>query len=292
MKRTAREGVKRGKRRAANQKVAPEGMTSDTEKSAGHKKSKPSRLALNTSHKQHDVMVKKVANGRLPPLVPPVKISTQKSNEIELHEHSDEGKRKRRFRSEEGVLESFSIAKDKTPALRTPSPATRRRNDNMTSYERMLQREKRRSRKRSTGSYAMLQSEPEEEMASVADDNTLVVDGETINASRSNASLRSRSSVMSSRQDPNHALLQYFAKLSSSDDVDDSLDLEHIQSLLREGASVNASDRFGQTLLHEVSRTWGVDVAQFLVEQGKSNQSLVIVLVTFYLRHKEGGNVS
>lgn len=294
MKRTAREGVKRGKRRAAHQKVAPEGMTSDTEKSAGHKKSKPSRLASDTLHiKEHDVMVKKVANGRLPPLVPPVKISTQKSNEIELHEHSDEGKRKRRFGSEEGVLKSLSIAKDReTPALRTPSPATRRRNDNMTSYERMLQREKRRSRKRSTGSYAMLQSEPEEEMDSVADDNTLVVDGETINASRSNASLRSRSSVMSSRQDPNHALLQYFAKLSSSDDVDDSLDLEHIQSLLREGASVNASDRFGQTLLHEVSRTWGVDVAQFLVEQGKGNQSLVIVLVTFYLRHKEGGNVS
>ena len=240
MKRTAREGVKRGKRRTAHQKVAPEGMTSDTEKSAGHKKSKPSRLASDTLHKEHDVKVKKVANGRLPPLVHPVKISTQKSNEIELHEHSDEGKRKRRFGSEEGVLKGLSIAEDKTPALRTPSPATRRRNDNMTSYERMLQREKRRSRKRSTGSYAMLQSEPEEEMDSVADDNTLVVDGET-NASRSNASLRSRSSVMSSRQDANHALLQYFAKLSSSDDVDDSLDLEHIQSLLREGASVNAS---------------------------------------------------
>ena len=70
-------------------------------------------------------------------------------------------------------------------------------------------------------------------------------------------------------EDPNQALLQYFAKLSSSVVVDDALDLEHIQSLLREGASVNTSDRFGQTLLHEVSRTWGVDVAQFFVEQGR-----------------------
>ena len=69
-------------------------------------------------------------------------------------------------------------------------------------------------------------------------------------------------------EDPNQALLQYFAKLSSSADVDDSLDLEHIQSLLNEGASVNTSDRFGQTLLHEVSRTWGVDVAKFFIEQG------------------------
>ena len=70
-------------------------------------------------------------------------------------------------------------------------------------------------------------------------------------------------------EDPNQALLLYFAKLSSSPDVDDSLDLEHIKSLLHAGASVNTSDRFGQTLLHEVSRTWGTDVAQFFVNQGE-----------------------
>lgn len=69
--------------------------------------------------------------------------------------------------------------------------------------------------------------------------------------------------------DPNQALLLYFAKLSSSSDVDDALDLEHIQSLLHAGASVNTSDRFGQTLLHEVSRTWGIDVAQFFIDQGE-----------------------
>ena len=74
-------------------------------------------------------------------------------------------------------------------------------------------------------------------------------------------------------EDPNQALLQYFAKLSSSVVVDHALDLEHIQSLLHEGASVNTSDRFGQTLLHEVSRTWGVDVAQFFVEQGKTTET-------------------
>ena len=69
-------------------------------------------------------------------------------------------------------------------------------------------------------------------------------------------------------EDSNQALLQYFGKLSSSSDCDDCLNLEHIKSLLSEGASVNTSDRFGQTLLHEVSRTWGIDVAQFFVEQG------------------------
>ena len=71
------------------------------------------------------------------------------------------------------------------------------------------------------------------------------------------------------QEDPNQALLQYFVKLSSYSDDDDSLDLKHIQSLLQQGASVNTSDRFGQTLLHEVSRTWGVDVAQFFIEPGR-----------------------
>ena len=71
-------------------------------------------------------------------------------------------------------------------------------------------------------------------------------------------------------EDPNQALLQYFARLSGSGCVDESLDWEHIQSLLRKGASVNTSDRFGQSLLHEVSRTWGIEVAQFFIEQSKA----------------------
>jgi len=88
-------------------------------------------------------------------------------------------------------------------------------------------------------------------------------------------------------EDPNQALLVYFAKLSSSPDVDDSLDLEHIKSLLHAGASVNTSDRFGQTLLHEVSRTWGTDVAQFFVNQGKpfSQPALFISYWHFEKQH-------
>ena len=265
MKRTAKEGVKRGKHRAAHQKVAPERVRNDTNSLTGQKPSKLSRPTSDTLDNEHDV--KKVANGRLPPLVPPVKISRQKNNDIELREHQCKGKRKRAVESEEAGLRSLSVDKDKTPP-RASSPATRRRNENMTSYERMLQRERRKSRKTSTGSYAILQSEHEEEHESV-DEQDLAVEDET-NPSRSNTSLQSRPrSGTPSRQDPNQALLQYFAKLSSSADVDDSLDLEHIQSLLHEGASVNTSDRFGQTLLHEVARSWGVDVAQFFIDQGK-----------------------
>ena len=87
-------------------------------------------------------------------------------------------------------------------------------------------------------------------------------------------------------EDPNQALLLYFAKLSSSPDVDDSLDLEHIQSLLHAGASVNTSDRFGQTLLHEVSRTWGTEVAQFFIDQGEpfSQPALFVCYISLGFR--------
>ena len=275
MKRTAKEGVRRGKHRVAHQKVAPsEGMTSSN--SAGHKKSKRSRTQPGNTL---DDIVENVPKGRLPPLVPRVKISPQKSNDLELHERQGEGKRKPAVELEDAGLKSLSVVKDNS-APRAPSPTTRRRNENMTSYERMLQREKRKSRK-INGSYTILHSETEDQDQDNCRDSVddcvqilTVLEDET-NVSLSNTSLQSRrSSGTPSRQGPNQALLQYFAKLTRSVDVDDPLDLKYIQSLLHKGASINSSDRFGQTLLHEVSRTWGVDVAQFFVDQGKANNKL------------------
>lgn len=266
MKKTAKEGVKRGKKRAAKKKVAPaEAMTSDKNtplENSNMAVHKPSRITANTLDKEHDVMVKRIANGRLPPIVPPVKVLPQKSNDIELYERHC-GKENRMSIDSQG---SGSLPVHGNTPPRASSPATRRRDENMTSYERMLQRETRRSRRKSVRSYTMLHSEKDEQdCPESVDGSTLVVENE-MQINQSNASLRTRSSV---NHDPNHALLQYFARLSSSPDVDDSLDLDHIQSLLQEGASVNTCDRFGQTLLHEVSRTWGTDVAQFLIEQGK-----------------------
>lgn len=262
MKKTAKDGVKRGKKRAANKKVAPaEAMTSDKNNPLENS-NKPSRITANTLDKEHDIMVKRIANGRLPPIVPPGKVLPQKSNHIELYERHYGGENRKSIDSQgSGSLP----VRGNTPP-RASSPATRRRDENMTSYERMLQRETRRSRRKSVRSYTMLQSEKDEQdCPESVEESTLVVENE-MQINQSNASLRTRSSV---NHDPNHTLLQYFARLSSSPDVDDSLDLDHIQSLLQEGASVNTCDRFGQTLLHEVSRTWGTDVAQFFIEQGK-----------------------
>ena len=265
MNKTAKEYVKRGKKKkkvAPAQEIAPKGKKT-LENAAVHK---PSRITTNTLDKE-EVEVKNVRVGRLPPIAPPVKILPQNTNDTELHELRN-GRDSLKDVETSSELESGSFPVVRTCTEITPrsaSPATRRRNENMTSYERMLQREKHRSRKKSVRSYTILHMEAEDQDIESVDGSTLVVEDEMLIA-QSNASLRSRTS---GKQDPNQALLQYFAKLSSSPDLEESLDLDHIKSLLREGASVNACDRFGQTLLHEVSKTWGTDVARFFIEQGK-----------------------
>ena len=67
----------------------------------------------------------------------------------------------------------------------------------------------------------------------------------------------------------NHALLHYFAKLASSNDARDTMDYDFVESLLKNGASINTTDKHGQTVFHEVARSWHTDVAKFLIDQGE-----------------------
>ncbi len=68
----------------------------------------------------------------------------------------------------------------------------------------------------------------------------------------------------------NHALLHYFAKLASSNDPSDTMDYDFVESLLKNGASINTADKHGQTVFHEVARSWHTDVAKFLIDHGKA----------------------
>jgi ankyrin repeat protein len=44
-----------------------------------------------------------------------------------------------------------------------------------------------------------------------------------------------------------------------------------VQSLLDGGANINeAVDTYGQTIFHEVARSWNLDVAAFLLKNGRS----------------------
>ena len=74
----------------------------------------------------------------------------------------------------------------------------------------------------------------------------------------------------------NHALIHYFATLASSNHISDTMDFAFVESLLKNGASVTSSDKHGQTIFHEVARSWHTDVAQFLLTQGKVYCSLCV----------------
>ena len=154
------------------------------------------------------------------------------------------------------------------------SAASRRRDSNMVNHEKIIKEMK------ANSSETFVKKRQDDECAECileyineANDENRGKQGEIAQSDNGedqseNQANGKESDELKKSEDSNQALLKYFGKLSNSHNCDDCLNLEHIKSLLSEGASVNTSDRFGQTLLHEVSRTWGIDVAQFFVEQG------------------------
>ena len=85
------------------------------------------------------------------------------------------------------------------------------------------------------------------------------------------------------------ALLGYFARLAKSSNENDTLDLNFIESLLQQGASVNTSDVYGQAVFHEVARSWSVEAAYFLFQQGYIQLFLkrVVIVNSRYWNGKE-----
>lgn len=50
----------------------------------------------------------------------------------------------------------------------------------------------------------------------------------------------------------NRNLIEYFARLGQSKDESECINLEYVESLLRNGAKINCTDKYGQTIFHEV----------------------------------------
>lgn len=79
----------------------------------------------------------------------------------------------------------------------------------------------------------------------------------------------------------NHALIHYLATLANSNKTDDTFDFDFVESLLENGADVNSTDKTGQTVFHEVARSWNVDVACFLIKHGIS-RTVSLSSTTYY----------
>ncbi len=63
-------------------------------------------------------------------------------------------------------------------------------------------------------------------------------------------------------------MIHYIADLANTNDADDIFDYDFVESLLENGADISCKDPNGQTVFHEVARSWNTDVAKFLVEHG------------------------
>ncbi|XP_027863327.1 transient receptor potential cation channel subfamily A member 1 isoform X1 [Xiphophorus couchianus] len=63
-------------------------------------------------------------------------------------------------------------------------------------------------------------------------------------------------------------LLDHFRHLAASNQDTDQVDLQFLDEVISGGADPNCSDRYGQTILHEVSRAWSVDVMRFFLDRG------------------------
>ncbi|XP_006812556.2 uncharacterized protein LOC102805363 [Saccoglossus kowalevskii] len=62
----------------------------------------------------------------------------------------------------------------------------------------------------------------------------------------------------------NEELILYFKDLPPEENVS----LERVESFLGRGTNVNCTDKYGQTVMHEVASSWHVDVARFLADKG------------------------
>lgn len=77
-------------------------------------------------------------------------------------------------------------------------------------------------------------------------------------------------------------IIRYFIDLSAANNNDNnnssredseksrSVDYTLLKSKLDEGCDINAVDKFGQSILHEVARIWHIDVARFCLAEGES----------------------
>ncbi|XP_035982353.1 transient receptor potential channel pyrexia isoform X2 [Fundulus heteroclitus] len=76
----------------------------------------------------------------------------------------------------------------------------------------------------------------------------------------------------------NKRLLDHFRQLAASNQDTDQVDLQFLDEVISDGADPNCSDRYGQTVLHEVtadevSRAWSVDVMRFFLDRGSDHLS-------------------
>ncbi|XP_054456669.1 transient receptor potential channel pyrexia-like [Anoplopoma fimbria] len=79
---------------------------------------------------------------------------------------------------------------------------------------------------------------------------------------------RDETDTTNRNQQLNKKLLNHFRQLAATNQDTDQVDFDFLDKVISEGADPNSSDRYGQTILHEISRAWSVDVMRFFLDRG------------------------
>lgn len=64
------------------------------------------------------------------------------------------------------------------------------------------------------------------------------------------------------------AVMNYFCRLATATVHRENLDYKFLYYLILNGAEINVTDKYGQTVMHEVARNWNTDVLKFLIQFG------------------------
>ncbi|XP_067367513.1 E3 ubiquitin-protein ligase UBR2 isoform X5 [Channa argus] len=77
-----------------------------------------------------------------------------------------------------------------------------------------------------------------------------------------------RDETDTTNKNQNKKLLDHFRHLAATNQDTDQVDLQFLDQVISDGADPNSCDRYGQTVLHEISRAWSVDVMRFFLDRG------------------------
>eukprot|EP00794_Sanderia_malayensis_P006244 gene6244-6963_t len=75
--------------------------------------------------------------------------------------------------------------------------------------------------------------------------------------------------LASSNAEPrNRGLLTYFSRIAETANEGENVDLLFVESLVNDGAEVNVGDKYGQTILHAITRDWRTDMVKYAIAKG------------------------
>lgn len=73
-----------------------------------------------------------------------------------------------------------------------------------------------------------------------------------------------------------YALIQYLSTLVKKRNIIESFDFDFVEYLLENGANINNCNVIGQSPFHIVAKYWNIDVARFLLDNGRWKLSMLI----------------